>query len=112
MPDYSRIEAESIDHAAAARDAAYEDLKRRLPWKGVKSAVLASLGDAFDDPAEPLGQVVSDLKDCPLSDAWDKDGWLKHLPTRTKIQLGEMLLEALAGCQLEIAKALDDTRPF
>jgi hypothetical protein len=107
MPVYNieMPELNTIDHLAAERDARYEALKQRLDWKAIKLEFCTRLNLAWMEAGNPLHELVCDLVDAPVEDHWDGDGFKRHLPTRTKLALADLLIDTLVDVQLEAGAA-------
>jgi hypothetical protein len=100
-----------VDHAAAMRQARWEACKQRLNWTVIADEFLGQLKARLQCRHHPLAEVVADLKDAPLEDAFELDTWLQYLPPREKAWIGEAVLRLLGEAQLHVLAQLDD-RPF
>jgi hypothetical protein len=100
-----------VDHAAAMRQARWEACKQRLNWTVIVDEFVGQLKARLQCRHHPLAEVVADLKDAPLEDAFELDTWLQYVSTREKARLGEAILRLLAEAQLHLLQQLDD-RPF
>jgi hypothetical protein len=97
-----------IDHAAAMRAARWEAAKRRLNWAVIADEFLDQLKARLSCRHHPLAELVADLKDVPLEDAFELDTWIQYVSTREKARLGEAVLRLLGEAQLHILQQLDD----
>ncbi len=102
---------DDIDHAADMRQARWEALKPRLNWTVIADEFVGQLKARLQCRHHPLAEVVADLKDAPLEDAFELDTWLQDLPPREKAWIGEAVLRLLGEAQLHILAQLDE-RPF
>jgi hypothetical protein len=100
-----------IDHAAAMRTARSETLKQRLNWAVIADEFLGQLKARLPCRHHPLAELVADLKDAPLEDAFELDTWIQSVSTREKARLGEAVLRLLGEAQLHVLSQLDE-RPF
>jgi hypothetical protein len=100
-----------IDHAAEMRTARWEACKQRLNWAVVADEFVGQLRARLACRHHPLAEVVADLKDAPLEDAFELDTWLQYVSTREKARLGEAILRLVGEAQLHVLQQLDD-QPF
>jgi hypothetical protein len=100
-------EPSDIDHTADLRQRRYDDMKRRLKWDDIRLKWLEQACLSWLTPGHPLHELVADLQDAPLEDRWDLDGFIKHLPTRTKARIGEALIKCLGEVQIMHAQGDD-----
>jgi hypothetical protein len=99
------------DRAAEMREARWEAAKQRLNWAVIAEEFLGQLKARLQCPHHPIAEVIADLKDAPLEDQFELDGWLQTIATYEKTRLGEAVLRLLGEAQLHILSQLDD-RPF
>jgi hypothetical protein len=97
-----------IDHAAARRTARWEALRQRLDWAVIADEFLGQLTARLRCQHHPLAEVVADLKDAPLEDAFELEHWLRYTPPREKARLGEAILRLIGEAQLHVLQRLDN----
>jgi hypothetical protein len=102
---------DTIDHAAAMRAARWEACKQRLNWAVIADEFVGQLKARLQCRHHPLAAVVVDLKDSPLEDHFELDGWLQTFAACDKARLGEAVLRLLGEAQLHVLSQLDE-RPF
>jgi hypothetical protein len=100
-----------VDRAAEMRAQRWEALKRRLDWRLVADEFIAQLKVRLHCHHHPVAELFDDLERAPLEDAFELEGFIRALPTRTKVALGESLVRLLGEAQLHLLAQLDD-RPF
>ena len=100
-----------IDHAAEMRAAHWEVCKQRLNWTVIADEFVGQLKARLSCRHHPLAEIVADLKDSPLEDSFELDGWLQAFAACDKARLGEAVLRLLGEAQLHVLSQLDD-RPF
>ena len=100
-----------IDHATAMRAARWEALKQRLNWAVIADEFVGQLKARLQCPHHPMAEIIADLKDSPLEDHFELDGWLQTFAACDKARQGEAVLRLLGEAQLHILSQLDD-RPF
>jgi hypothetical protein len=100
-----------IDHAAAMRAARWETAKQRLNWAVIADEFVGQIKARLSYRHHLLAELVADLKDVPLEDAFELDTWLQYVSTREKARLGEAVLRLLGEAQLHLLQQLDG-RPF
>jgi hypothetical protein len=100
-----------VDHAAEMRTAHWEALKQRLNWAVIADEFVGQLKARLQCRHHPLAAVIADLKDAPLEDHFELDGWLQSMAACDKARLGEAVLRLLGEAQLHLLQQLDD-RPF
>jgi hypothetical protein len=100
-----------IDRAAEMRQARWDALKSRLDWDAIADEFIAQLKVRLNCRHHPVAELFDDLERAPLEDAFELEGFMRYLPTRTKVALGESLVRLLGEAQLHILSQLDE-RPF
>jgi hypothetical protein len=102
---------DDVDRAADLRAQRWEALKSRLDWGLVADEFIAQLKVRLSCHHHPVAELFNDLERAPLEDAFELEGLIRYLPTRTKVALGESLVRLLGEAQLHILSQLDE-RPF
>ena len=100
-----------IDRAAELRQARWEALKARLNRGAIADEFLAQLEARLLGEHHPLAEVLNELRQWPLEDAFELDTWLQSISRRDKLNFGRALLRLLGEAQLHVLQQLDD-RPF
>jgi hypothetical protein len=104
----------TIDHAAAAREAAWERRKAALRWAHITVNFLEHLDSALEQEG-PLGLLFQMVVDAPFETAEELRGFLATVRPRQVEAIGKAVIRPLAEAQLaELARvdAGDDDRPF
>jgi hypothetical protein len=94
----------------AMREARSAELTRQLRGRmdEVWDETLSRLTDASNAAGNPVHERLKDLVDRPLEDVFELAGWQRYLPTRTKLALGEAVIDALGRGQLAVARRVMD----
>jgi hypothetical protein len=110
MPVYHIPEPRDSDPDAPRHEARWARLRVLLKpcVEAIVTEALRRLEEGTNAPTHPLRQLLNDLVDCPLEDAFDLQGWIRYLPSRTKIELANGLLACLGEAQIAVANGLDD----
>jgi hypothetical protein len=90
----------------------WETLKRRLDHEAIRQNFLERLDDATTTPGHPLEELCQVLKDAPLVDAMERDGWLRYARQRDLNRLAYAVMACLADAQLQELQRVDDDHPF
>jgi hypothetical protein len=95
----------------ARRDAHLEALARELPWDQIIEDFLARVRAALQAPGHPLQDLQATLREAPLEDGYECDGWVKYSRMRQADRLGRAIMRLFGEAQLAATPQRQD-RPF
>jgi hypothetical protein len=105
----------TFDRTQDKADAAWERVQPRIDWRMVEAHFVEAVGQALRQPYHPLRKLVDTLKDVPVIDQFDVDGWCESARLRDLAALGKSVMRLLGDAQLvDVSRLLaqDDDRPF
>lgn len=97
-------EGNSIDELAEARERRDQRTRDRMSKKAYRDAILQRISEAMDDDRHPLGELVDQLFDAPIRDAYDYKAFLEMRDGR---RLGATVLCAVCEASLEAYQDAD-----
>jgi hypothetical protein len=111
----SPITPPEFDRHQDKAEARWQEVQRRMNWDTVEERFIELVGDALTRPRHPLRKLVETLKDAPVVDTYDVDGWCVSARLRDLEALGQSLMRLLGEAQLtEVSRLLaqDDDVAF
>jgi hypothetical protein len=91
-------ELNRVDMLAEQRDLRDMRTRARMSKKAYKDAILQRISAAMDDDRHPLGELMEQLFDAPIRDAYDYRAFLEMRDGR---RLGATVLTMVADASLE-----------
>jgi hypothetical protein len=111
----SPINLPEFDRHQEKAEARWQHLQRHIDWDTVEERFLELVGDALTRRGHPLRQLIDVLKDAPVVDRYDVDGWCESARDRDQHALATAIMRLLGEAQLaEVSRLLaqDDDVPF
>jgi hypothetical protein len=93
----------------------WERVAQRIDWIAVEHHFIEAVGEALRQHGHPLRKLVDTLKEMPVIDQYDVDGWCESARLRDLQALAKSIMRLLGEAQLvEVSRivAQDDDRPF
>jgi hypothetical protein len=92
LPEFDRNEEKAEQR--------WQHVQRRIDWETVEERFVELVGDALTRRAHPLRTLVDTLKDAPVIDTFDVDGWVASARIRDLEALGKSMMRLLGEAQL------------
>jgi hypothetical protein len=106
---------EAFDRNQEKAEARWQQVQRLLNPTAIRARWLELLDDATDRRDHPLRALLEVMRDAPVCDRYDLDGWVQSMPLRAKTALAESVIRCLGESVLHdvsrVLRELDDT-PF
>jgi hypothetical protein len=94
----------------------WQQVERQLNPTSIRERWIELLDDATDQRDHPLASLLEVMRDAPVCDSYDLDGWVQTMPTRAKLALADAVMKLLGESVLtEVSRVLrdmDDDTPF
>jgi hypothetical protein len=90
------------------RDAQLERIRQSLDWGAIRIAVLERVALDMLTHDGPIGTVVDQLEDAPISSRWDLDAWLRWCGPRDSAKIGKALMQIIGEACLKAVQEADD----
>jgi hypothetical protein len=105
-----------FDRNQQKADERWQQVQRLLNPTAIWKRWIELLDDATERPDHPLAALLEVMRDAPVCDAYDLDGWIQTMPLRAKQALADAVIKCLGESVLtEVARVLrdlDDDTPF
>jgi hypothetical protein len=97
-------ELNRVDHLAEAREQRDQRTRARMSRQGYTDAIRQRLTEAMDDPGHPLGELVEQLFEAPIRDAYDARAFIEMRDGR---RVGAAIVCAICDASLASYEAAD-----
>jgi hypothetical protein len=105
-----------FDRNAEKAEARWALVQRQMNPTYIRERWIELLDDATDQRDHPLASLLAVMRDAPVCDSYDLDGWVATMPTRAKQALAEAVMKLLGESVLtevgRVLRDLDDDTPF
>jgi hypothetical protein len=107
---------EAFDRNQEKAEERWQQVQRLLDPTAIRERWIESLDDATDRPKHPLAALLEVMRDAPVCDQYDLDGWVQSMPRRAKAALADSVVRLLGESVLHdvsrVLRELDDDTPF
>jgi hypothetical protein len=107
---------EAFDRRQEKAEERWQQVQRRLNPTAIRARWIELLDDATDRREHPLRALLEVMRDAPVCDSYDLDGWVQSMPLRAKTALADAVIRLLGESVLHdvgrVLRELDDDTPF
>jgi hypothetical protein len=107
---------EAFDRNDEKAEARWQQVQRLLNPTAIRERWIELLDDATDRRDHPLRALLEVMRDAPVCDRDDLDGWVQTMPLRAKAALADAIIRLLGESVLtevgRVVHDLDDDTPF
>jgi hypothetical protein len=94
----------------------WQRVQRLLNPTYIRERWIELIDDATERREHPLAALLQVMRDAPVCDRYDLDGWVQNMPLRAKQALADAMIKLLGESVLHevsrVLRDLDDDTPF